>query len=292
MIDFFITYRPVLDQILIVTGLAFSQYIALRAGVFSLAPAGFAALGAYTGAVLHMTYGWPVWLALICSTLMGVLAGALLSVPLARLRGVFQAIATLAFVQIIVSLSLYAESITGGAVGINGIPAVIKTPHLLAFFAVVTVFTLIMNRYAVGRAFDAIRQEETVAVALGISVVKYQALSFAISGGVAGLSGGLLAFNTYSITPEQFGFPMLILAIAAVVLGGRVSVWGPIVGAFILTSIPEIARPLAQQRLLVNGILLMLIIAYMPMGIVDTFRRYLAGRRQSIAGAAGNRREP
>jgi branched-chain amino acid transport system permease protein len=279
MNEFLATYQPVFDQILIASGFAFSQYIALRAGVFSLATAGFASLGAYGSAILSMRCGFPISVSILLATVIGIIMGGLLSVPLARLRGVFQAIATLAFVQIVVSLTLYSQSLTGGALGINGIPAVITTWHLLVFFVLLTGFVMIINQYSVGRAFDAIRQDETVAVSLGISVIKYQALAFAISGGIGALSGGMLAFNTYSLSPEQFGFPLLVATIAAVILGGRISVAGPIVGAALLCVLPELARPLAGQRLLVNGVIVIAIITYMPLGIVDTLNRYRSRRR-------------
>jgi len=182
-------------------------------------------------------------------------------------------------VQIVVSLILYAEPLTGGALGINGIPQLVGTGTLAGYLAVVVALLAVMNRTGVGRAFDAVRQDETAAVALGISVMKYHTLAFVLSGAIAGAGGGLLALNTYSIHAEQFGFPLLVAALAAVVLGGRTSVWGPIVGAVVLAALPELARPLAEQRLLVYGLILIVIIIYLPRGIVDTLIARWKGRR-------------
>ena len=280
MSDWFAAYLPLFSQAILACGFAFSQYVVLRAGVFSVATAGFASIGAYTAALLTMRLGMPPALALCASVAAGALAGAILSIPLARLRGVFQAIATLAFVQIVLSVTLYIEPVTGGALGLNGIPHVINTWHLLVFLALLVYLMLAIGGSSIGRAFDAARQDETVAVALGISVVRYHALAFVLSGAIAGVTGGLYAFHRYSIVPEQFGFSLLVETLAAVVLGGRVSVAGPIVGAVVLTILPELARGLAEQRYLLHGGLLMLVIIFLPGGIVDTLKFWI-GRRRS-----------
>ena len=280
MNDWLISYLPLVSQSILACGFAFSQYIVLRAGVFSVATAGLASIGAYTAALATMRLGAPPAIALLASLVVGALAGAILSIPLARLRGVFQAIATLAFVQIVLSVALYIEPVTGGALGLNGIPHVIDTWHLVAFLVIVVYLMLTLGASSIGRAFDAARQDETVAVALGISVVRHHALAFMLSGAIAGLTGGLYAFHRYSIVPEQFGFSLLVESLAAVVLGGRISVAGPIVGAITLTVLPELARGLAEQRYLLHGALLMLVIIYLPGGIVDTVK-FRLGQRAS-----------
>jgi len=277
--DLFAAYKPLFDITLLSCGLAFSQYVVLRAGVESFATAAFAAIGAYFAAILVTKWGAAAPVAVLAACALGAVAGGLLSIPLARLRSVFQAIATIAFVQIVVSLILYAEPVTGGALGINGIPQLVGTLGLLLYLAIVVALMTVINRSGIGRAFDALRQDETVAVALGISVIKYHALAFILSGAIAGAGGGMLALNTFSIHAEQFGFPLLVAALAAVVLGGRTSVLGPIVGAALLAILPEIARPLAEQRLLVYGLILIVIIIYLPRGIVDTLAaRWIAWR--------------
>lgn len=272
MSDWFVSYLPLASYALVQCGFAFSQYVVLRAGVFSVATAGFASIGAYTSALLTMRLGVPPLLSLCAGLAVGALAGALISIPLARLRGVFQAIATLAFVQIVQSVTLFIEPVTGGALGLNGVPQAVTGWHLALVIAGLTYLLHSMGALSVGRAFDAARQDEVVAVSLGISVVRLHALAFTLSGAIAGLAGGLYAFNRYSIVPEQFGFPLLVASLAAVVLGGRISVFGPVVGAFVLTILPELARPLADQRYLLHGGLLMLVIIFLPEGIVDAIR--------------------
>jgi branched-chain amino acid transport system permease protein len=210
----------------------------------------------------------------------------ILSVPLTRLRGVFQAIATVAMVQIILSIALYADDITGGANGLNGIPKLVDTPALVVFIVICIYLLHSLGRARTGAAFDAIRQDETVAVSLGIPVARYQALAFVLSGAIAGATGALLACHNHSVVPEEFGFDMLVTVLAYVVLGGRRSVIGPLVGAVILSLLPEVARPLADNRLIIHGAVLMLVIIYLPHGIVDSLviarRRWRSGRAAPV----------
>jgi branched-chain amino acid transport system permease protein len=283
MRELWLAYYPLLDIVLVNCGLAASQYLVLRAGLFSLATAGFASLGAYSGAIAVLTFGVPPALGAVIATAAGIAAGALLSIPIARLRGVFQAIATTGFVLIVVSLVLYAEPITGGAVGMNGIPQTAHTAELLLFVAAVLYLLRSISRSGIGRAFDAIRQDETVAVSLGISVTRYHSLAFALSGAIAGLSGCLLAYNTHSLSPDEFGFPMLAACLAGVVLGGRGSIWGPVVGATVLTILPELLRPLTDSRLLLHGALLILVTVYLPHVIVDTLVFYWRRARSAAS---------
>jgi branched-chain amino acid transport system permease protein len=182
--NFLLSYQPLLDILLIGLGFAYSQQIVLRAGVFSIATAGFASVGAYCAAILAKTYGVPAIFALGLSLILGGFIGWLLAVPLSRLRGVYQAIATLAFVQIVTSIMLIAEPVTGGGFGINQIPKSITTWHLLVIGAVVIYFMHSLKNSGVGRAFDAIQQDETVGAVLGVSIRKYHALAFMISGAI------------------------------------------------------------------------------------------------------------
>ena len=290
MSNFFTVYHHLFDVFLLGSGYALSQWVVMRAGVFSVATAGIASIGAYCAAILTTKLGWPHPLSILAGTLLGTLTGLLLSVPLARLRGVFQAIATLAFVQIVVAVGLFWDSMTGGAIGLNAVPILVGTKeNLLALLFVIYVL-LAIGATRVGRAFEAIRQDEAVASSLGVSVTFHQSLAFGLSGAIAGLFGGLEAFQTFSLFPNTYGFGLIVAALSYVVLGGRRSVAGPIVGTAILLILPEISRPLADYRNALYGVILMLVIAFMPRGIVDTGlldlrRRRLAAKsaRESLA---------
>jgi branched-chain amino acid transport system permease protein len=154
---------------------------------------------------------------------------------------------------------------------------------------VVAALLAVINRTGIGRAFDAIRQDYTVAMSLGISVSRYFRYAFALSGAIGALGGCLLAYNTYSIQPDVFGFPMLVLVIAAVILGGRSMVAGPIVGTAFLIILPELIRPLADARLLLQGLLLILVIIYLPQGIVDSLSHRWKLRRAANSASDAER---
>lgn len=271
-------WLPVLELVILNCGLSYSQALVLRAGVFSLATAPLACLGAYTAAVLQKTYGCPPALAVLAAAAVGIAGAGLLSIPLSRLRGVFQAIATLAFGQIVVSLTLYAEPVTGGAMGLNGIPKFATLPVLLAFILALMYVVWAVGRGGLGRAFDAMRQDELVSASFGIPVARYHALVFMLSGAVAGLTGSLIAFHNYSLEPQEFGFGMLVAALSFVIIGGRAGVAGPLVGATLMTLLPEVFRVFAEYRMLASGILLVVVIAVLPHGVADSLRATLQRR--------------
>lgn len=278
--SFLSQYAPLLDIFLLSLGFAFSQQVVLRAGVFSVATAGFASIGAYCAALLVTKLGFHPAIAVLSSLFLGMLVGLCLSQPLARLRGIYQAIATLAFVQIIIALMLFAEPLTGGGLGINLIPKSVGTGTLLVAVMVTGYIMYAMQRSGVGRAFDAIHQDETVAAVLGVSIRKYHTLAFVISAGIAGLFGGLQALNTYSIAANTFSFTFVIMVLGYIVVGGRRSVWGPVLGVGFLTLLPEFSRALAEYRPILTGIVMIVVATFMPLGLADTLIATIRRRRQ------------
>jgi branched-chain amino acid transport system permease protein len=290
VINFYYAYQPIIDFFLLSVGFGYSQQIALRAGVFSIATAGFAALGAYVVAILVTRYDVPIWATVVLGMAVSGGVGFLLSLPLARLRGAFQAIATLAFVQIVLSLLLYGEDFTGGALGVTGIPRVLNTWMLLAVVAVVMYVMWSIGRTGLGRVFDALRQEESVASSLGVNIGRYHALAFILSGAIGGLFGGLQSLYVFQIEPHNFGFAFMVNVLTVVILGGRTTLLGPIMGAAIMAILPELARPLAEYRPAVNGIILILVITFLPNGVGDEIvfwfrRRKTAKKAQALAAA-------
>lgn len=284
--DFINAWLPLVEVLLIHIGYALSQYVVLRAGVFSIASAGFAAVGGYGAAVLSMRYGLPPALSIALAAACGCLLGLALAWPLARLRGVYQAIATLAFVQIVLSLNLFLDGVTGGANGLNGIPKVVGFGSLLVAVTVVVWIINSWNTSRTGRAASIVRENEAVAATLGISVVYQQSVAFALSGAIAGLFGALDAFHGYALDPGQFGFALVVTTLSYVVLGGRRSVAGPIVGVVLLGILPEIARPLAEWRNVIYGAMMIVVIAYLPRGVVDTALQLLRHRALASPDAA------
>jgi branched-chain amino acid transport system permease protein len=279
MSNLYANWGPILDLYLLHLGFAFAQYLVLRAGVFSLATAALAAIGAYAAGILAVRLSLDPVLGVLAAVGLGMVTALVLSWPLARLRGVYQAIATVAFIQIFVSLNIYAEPLTGGALGLNNIPKTVGTGVLLIAAIAATYVIWAVERGRLGRAFDAIRQDEAVAASLGISIVRHQMLAFALAGALAGLFGALEAYHAYALDPNQFGFHLLITVLSYVILGGRNSVIGPVIGTAILIILPELARFLAEYRMVIYGVMLIVVINYMPKGIADTVRDALRARR-------------
>lgn len=288
MMEFLRANQAIFDVFLLTLGFAYSQQIVLRSGVFSLASAAFAALGAYCTAIVVVRLGAPTLLGVIAGMLLGGLAGYLVSIPLARLRGVYQAIATLALVEVVVALALYAEPITGGAVGFNNIPKTVGTLELLIAVAIVIYLLHALSISRIGRGFDALRQDEYVAASLGVSSRKLHTLSFIGSGLIGGLFGGLQSMYSYSVEPHVFGFGFMVTTLAAIIVGGRRSLIGPVIGSAIVILLPEISRPLAEYRQVVVGAVLVLVVIFAPQGLGDTFISWLRHRKsqQPSQGAA------
>lgn len=281
MIDFLKANQPVFDFFLLTLGFAYSQQIVFRCGVFSLASAAFAALGAYCCAILVVKLGLPPLMAIPLGAVLGGVAGYLVSVPLARLRGVYQAIATLALVEVVVAIALYAEPLTGGAVGFNNIPNHVGTVEIAVAVAVVIYLLHALSISRIGRGFDALRQDEYVAASLGVSSRGKHTLAFIVSGLIGGLFGALQSMYAYSVEPHQYGFGFMVTTLAAIILGGRRSLLGPVIGSAVVILLPEISRPLAEYRMVVVGVVMVLVVLYTPQGLGDTFLSWLSHRRAS-----------
>lgn len=267
--------------------LALSLYFPLMAGQLSLASAGFYALGGYIAAVastapcfasLRATLGWAVfpleWLA--AALVSGVLAIAV-GIPALRLRGIYLALATIAFVEILRVLFLNLV-ITGGAIGIFDIPQMFETrwSYMLVFGPLLVLTLLFAHRLRksrVGRAFAALREDELAADAMGINPTYYKVLAFVIGAVLAGVTGAMSApfLNTWNA--RQGTFDASVAYLAYVLIGGGRSMWGPVLGAFLLTALPEALRPLKDARLIINGLVLVLASVYLPRGIVGALRR-------------------
>lgn len=290
MTDFFSTYGALIVMMVQAGLLGLSLYFPLQAGQLSLATPGFYALGGYVAAILltnpafaglRDTLGngmFPLtWLA--AALLCGVL-GLILGIPALRLRGIYLALATIAFVQIMQILALNL-SITGGAIGIFAIPQAFGFDQPLQYlwlFGPLLLLTLLfarqLSRSRVGRAFHAIREDELAADAMGINPTHYKVLAFVIGAVLAGLVGALSApfLNTWNA--KQGTFDASIAVLAFVLIGGSRNMWGPVVGGALLTAVPEVLRFLADWRLVINGLVLVVASLYLPQGIVGALERW------------------
>ncbi|HIJ88705.1 MAG TPA: branched-chain amino acid ABC transporter permease [Desulfuromonadales bacterium] len=270
--------------------LAMSLYYPLMAGQLSLASPGFYALGGYVAAIIGTvelcapwrdSLGWLIfplqWL--VAGVLSGFLA-LLVGIPALRLRGIYLALATIAFVEIFRVVSLNLE-ITGGAIGIFGVPQLFENrwSYIFTFgplLIMMLFFSYRLDHSRVGRAFKAIREDELAADAMGINPTSYKVLAFVIGAVLAGVVGAMSApfLNTWNA--RQGTFDASIAYLAYVLIGGSRNMWGPLLGGMMLSALPEVLRPLKDSRLIINGFVLVFASIYMPRG---------------IAGAVGNLRD-
>jgi branched-chain amino acid transport system permease protein len=277
---------------LVITGILFIGVLGLDilmgyGGQVSLGQAGFMAIGGYTAAILAVRYGWPPILGVAAGMLLSLLCALLLSLTTMRLRGVYLALATLAFGLLIDSLTVGMMDVTGGPSGFVGIPAFsigpfsFATPlsmyYLVLTLIVVLVFTLLGGvRSSFGRALKAVRTDQTATSALGINVSRYKMAAFAISAALASLSGSLYAFFFHFLSPEMVNTSRSLEMITMLVIGGEGTLVGSLLGVALLTLLPEIFQPFALYKRLAEGALLVLAFQYMPAGIFGSVTAMLS----------------
>jgi branched-chain amino acid transport system permease protein len=250
-------------------------------GYVSITQAGFMGIGAYSSTLLSTGLGWPVWITLLCAPLTTSLFALLVGYPSLRVKGHYFAIVTLAYNMVIFVVLMNFSPLTGGEAGIANIPkpgamfgGMVSFDNRTAYYYLVLICALLLTGLAtlvlhsrVGRILLAIRENETLATATGIAVWKYKLFAFVTSGFFAGVAGALYAHFQGFINPESFGVAQSLDAILAVILGGSGTIAGPIIGAFVVTFLPEYLRFADSFRLIVYGFLLVIATIFMPRGI-------------------------
>jgi branched-chain amino acid transport system permease protein len=236
-------------------------------------------LGAYTASVLTAGNVMPPlhpYLALVVAGAVGAVFGLIVGLPALRLRTFYFAITTLGFATIVTQIALAWQSVTGGGVGVPGpiFPAPFDSPwgfyyFCLGFAAVCTWMTVNVAASRFGRALTAIRDAEVAAEASGISKAPLLMTIFLFGGATAAVAGGLFASLQSYITPDAFTIELSVLFFIAILIGGRGSVLGPLLGTFLLTVLPEFAAPLVAWSTFLYAVLLLAIVLLMPGGIAD-----------------------
>ncbi len=247
------------------------------AGQISLGHAAFLGVGAYTSAILTVSYGWGFWPALLGAVVAAAAAGAGVGAVAIRVREDFLAITTMGVNFVVVSTFLYFPFF-GGALGIGGIPPPTWLGVPLArpgFFLLVLAAVMValginlgLLRSWAGLALLATREDEDGARAAGIDVRRFKIVAFTVGTGLAGMAGSLYAHYLSFISAGDFGFPFSITILCMLVLGGIGTNRGAIVGAILLGVLPELFRPLADYRMLTYGVLLLLLMRWAPHGLL------------------------
>jgi branched-chain amino acid transport system permease protein len=223
---------------------AYSFYVPYKTGQVSLGQAGFMAVGAYSSAILTQKFGVPFAVALASGGLIAAVTGVAVGFPALRIKGVYLLLLTLGFSEIISVIALSWDYV-GGAQGFRNISF---NPWTLEYVAGVIVVLLLLfsrlERSSLGRAMDAIHQDETAAEVMGIDVVRIKLLSFGLGAAIAGLAGGLYAHHATYMDSTTFNVMLSVEILVFVVVGGGSTFWGPLLGAAVLNAIPEILRAL------------------------------------------------
>ncbi|NJO21694.1 MAG: branched-chain amino acid ABC transporter ATP-binding protein/permease [Sphingomonadales bacterium] len=236
-------------------------------------------IGAYTASALalgRVTPEIPTLLALAAAGLLGAVFGLIAGLPALRLRTFYFAMTTLGLSTIVTQIALAWKTVTGGGVGIQGpmMPVPLDSPWGFYFFCLalalfVTWMTCNVSASRYGRSLVAIRDAEVAAEAVGIHKPRLLAAVFLFSGALAGVAGGLFASLQSYITPDAFTFDLSVLFFIAILIGGRGSILGPMIGTAILTILPDFAAPLVQWSTFLYAVLLLAIVLLVPGGIAD-----------------------
>ncbi|MBV9120206.1 MAG: branched-chain amino acid ABC transporter permease, partial [Chloroflexi bacterium] len=256
----------------------------LSAGLLSLGNGAFMGIGAYTSALLTKFYHWPFPAVLLAGCVVAGVSGFLLGLPVLRLRGIFLAIATIGFGEIVRIVALNWEP-TGEALGLNGIPVITELWQVVVALIVVSYFLIRLRHSRTGHALLALREDEAAARTMGVNTFYYKMLTFTIGAVIAGLAGGFSAHQTHFIAPVDFGFSTAANILIYAIVGGTGAFWGPMLGAVLLTVLPESLRFLNDYRLIFNGLVLLLIIIFLPDGLITLFR-YRPGKRLAAQATA------
>ncbi len=247
-------------------------------GLFSFGHAAFYGIGAYTAAILATRYGAPFWITLPLSGIVAGLFGVAIALPTLRLSGIFLALITIGFQEIVYLVILNWISLTRGPMGIPGVPPPAlwglsfsgnrEYYYFILALDILVLFLLsrIINS-RVGRAFVAIREDEVAAQSVGIAVFPAKVLSFVVATVLAGVAGGFFAHHAQFVSADSFRLDETFIILTMLIVGGMGTLIGPVIGAVFLVVLPEASRFLADFRDVIYGLILIGVILFRPQGI-------------------------
>lgn len=263
-------------------------------GLMSVGHIAFYGIGAYTSAILTAKLGWPILVGVVAAGLISALASLLLGLPTMRLRGMYFAVATLAFGEVIYQVFVNWVSVTEGTKGIKGVPSpeflgisfksYDKYYYLVLAALVITIllaYNLIHSRP--GRAMLSIRENDIAAEAMGVNIVAYKLIAFMTAAFFAGVAGALYAHEVHYVSPETFASSESAAVLAMMVVGGIGSIPGAILGGVALTVLPEMLRSFGNVRLVIYGAAVVAIIIFAPKGLgglIEWLDARLTGREK------------
>jgi branched-chain amino acid transport system permease protein len=282
-------YQQLLTFIGIYTILALGLNMLMGfAGQISLGHAAFFGLGAYTSAVATVHWNWSPWLALPVALLLTVIIAFFIALPMLKLTGYYLGMGTLGFGMIFYILFREWGALTGGASGLVGIPPLTLGPlsldtgsgYFYLVWGTVLFCFMICERIVnsrVGRALRAIHDSERAAAAMGVDTSRLKVRVFVLSAVLAAVAGFLYAHSVSFISPGSFDFIVSVRIVTMVVIGGMASIWGSLLGASLLTLLPEWLHIFSDYEMVVYGVILMVVMIFLPQGltrgILDIYER-------------------
>jgi branched-chain amino acid transport system permease protein len=245
-------------------------------GQLNLGQSAFFAIGAYASTILVKTYGWNFWLASLAAIGGAGFLGLALAAFAVRLRGHYLAIASLGFAVITYQVLVNWERVTEGVRGFYGIVPPVRNAvalfYLIAAIALI-VYLLLDNllRSPIGDTLRAIREDEVSAAALGVNGAIWKAFAFGVGAAIAGLAGCFYPGFVGTLVPDAFNIVESFTMLAMVIVGGMGTMIGPVIGAIVLTFLPELLRGFGELRLMIYGAALTLVVLFMPGGMVQAW---------------------
>ena len=285
MIEFYEQNSHLVNLIGINAILALSLYITLSCAMLSLSNAASAAVGAYTSAVLTTDVGWGLWPAVAAGAALSGLVALALGLPILRLRGVFLAIATIGFGEM-VRIAIVNTDALGGSQGfrtnIGGTGATVGFWEIYGVLLALAYFFSRLKGSRMGLALEAIREDESAARTTGINVTFYKVAAYVTGACIAGVAGALSAHELPFFSPSDFGFQRAVDILVYAVVGGTLAWRGAILGAFVITILPEVLRyipataaiNIKDQPEIFSGLILLGIILFLPNGLVGLALRF------------------
>ena len=248
--------------------MALSFYLPFMTGQISLGQAGFMAVGAYASAVCTVKFGIPYVPSVLIGGIVAGIVGFILGVPALRIKGIYLLLLTLGFGEIVRVIFINLNYV-GAAAGFPNIP---YQKHTLAY-AYGTVLILIiffhrLRKSRMGRAFQAIGNDEGAAEIVGVNITAAKLIAFSVGAFIAGIGGGIFAHYQEYIEPLMFGVMQAVEFIVFTIFGGIQIFWGPIFGALVLTFLPEFFRIIQNWRMELYGVLLIVMMIIRPRGVI------------------------
>ncbi len=273
-------------------------------GQLSLGHAAFFGIGAYTSALLALRLEWPFWLGLPSAAVLAGLAGWAIGRLALEVRGAYFVLVTISFAGVISLVSINWMELTNGPLGLPGVPAPelpglsfrTKSAYYYLVLAAAAGSYLLCHRLVhsrLGRAFLALRENESLAESVGVDPTRTLVLAAVVSAAMAGVAGSLYAHYVRFVSPEVFLFSYTVTMVIMVVAGGKGTLAGPVVGAVLFTVLPEVLREAMawQWQMLAYGVLLVVLVFFLPRGIVAHFGGGLDGPLRSLPPEEGLRRQ-